>query len=54
MNASSYKLKKTDSIFLSLQRQLSFVWIFLVTIEHFMAYEEVNETRISYFAFYVS
>lgn len=30
MNASSYKLKKIDSIFLSLQRQLSFVWILLL------------------------
>lgn len=52
MNASSYKLKKTDSIFLSLQRQLSFVWIFLLQLNTLWKF--VYETRISYFAFYVS
>ena len=51
MNASGYKWKKTDSIFLSLQRQLSFVWIFLLQLNTLW---RMRETRISYFAFYVS
>lgn len=52
MNASSYKLNKTDSIFLSLQRQLSFVWIFLLQLNTLWRMRKLM--KLVYLAFYVS